>query len=68
MAVTKTTRTRLYMYGSKTDHRKTTQVTPSLHHFFKEDILLSSAKWEQHYTVKMKKKRCRDEVTCEVFL
>ena len=23
-----------YMYGSKTDHRKTTQVTPSLHLFF----------------------------------
>ena len=40
MAVPKTTQTR-YMDGSVQATQMTTQVTPSLHHFFKQNVYLS---------------------------
>ena len=72
MAVPKTTETRCRdgQCAGKTCYTKTTQLIPSLHLFFISEIILHvmlQDYWKEQF-LSQKKKRCRDGVSCVVFV
>ena len=62
----------VWQCASKTEHRKTAQVTPSLHLSLSVFKLLNAVPSkhiaELRRMSRLKKKRCRDGVTCVVLL